>query len=116
MYSNNILNFQESTTILKASTKKSGNFFNAPRIRYQLYTPEPALHFGWEWGSEKKQWQIWGRKATNFGWATSGWVICIIDYFWQVSAHQAHIAQNEPMSNIDQQGSSLGLLPTFPFP
>ena len=34
MYSNNILNFQESTTILNACTKKSGNLLNAPRIIY----------------------------------------------------------------------------------
>ena len=32
MYSNNILNFQESTTILNACAKKSGNLLNAPRI------------------------------------------------------------------------------------
>ena len=32
MYSNNIVNFQESTTILNASTKMSGNLFKAPRI------------------------------------------------------------------------------------
>ena len=32
MYSNNILNFQESTTILNASTKKSENLLNAPRM------------------------------------------------------------------------------------
>ena len=32
MYSNNIVNFQESTTILNASTKKSGNLLKAPRI------------------------------------------------------------------------------------
>ena len=30
MYSNNIENFQESTTILNACTKKSGNLLNAP--------------------------------------------------------------------------------------
>ena len=32
MYSNNIVNFQESTTILNACTKKSGNLLNAPRM------------------------------------------------------------------------------------
>ena len=32
MYSNNIVNFQESTTILNACTKKSGNLLNTPRI------------------------------------------------------------------------------------
>ena len=31
MYSNNILSFQESTIILNAFTKKSGNLFKAPR-------------------------------------------------------------------------------------
>ena len=34
MYSNNILNCQESMTILYASTKKSGNLLNAPRITF----------------------------------------------------------------------------------
>ena len=32
MYGNNILNFQESTTILNACTKTPGNLLNAPRI------------------------------------------------------------------------------------
>ena len=31
MYSNNIVNFQESTRILNACTKKSGNLLEAPR-------------------------------------------------------------------------------------
>ena len=31
MYRNNIVNFQESTTILNAGTKKSGNLLKAPR-------------------------------------------------------------------------------------
>ena len=30
MYSNNIVNFQESTTILNACTNKSGNLLNSP--------------------------------------------------------------------------------------
>ena len=37
MYSNNILNFQESTTILNACTKKSGNLLKAPRIYMYVY-------------------------------------------------------------------------------
>ena len=32
MYSNNIVNFQESTAILNACTKKSGNILNSTRI------------------------------------------------------------------------------------
>ena len=32
MYSNNILKFQESETILNACTKKSGNLLKAPHI------------------------------------------------------------------------------------
>ena len=31
MFSNNIVNFQESTTILNCCTKKSGNLLNSPR-------------------------------------------------------------------------------------
>ena len=33
MYSNNIVNFQESTTILNVYTKKSGNLLNTPRLK-----------------------------------------------------------------------------------
>ena len=36
-YSNNILNFQESTTILNACTKKSGNLLNTPHIYIYIY-------------------------------------------------------------------------------
>ena len=37
MYSNNIVNFQESRTILNACTKKSGNLLNSPRIYIYIY-------------------------------------------------------------------------------
>ena len=38
MYSNNILNFQESTTILNACTKKSGTLLKAPRtLHFSVY-------------------------------------------------------------------------------
>ena len=37
MYSNKIVNFQESTTILNACTKKSGNLLNAPHIYIYIY-------------------------------------------------------------------------------
>ena len=37
MYSNNILNFQESTTILNASAKMSGKVLNAPHIYIYIY-------------------------------------------------------------------------------
>ena len=37
MYSNNLVNFQESTTILNACTKKSGNLLKAPRIYICIY-------------------------------------------------------------------------------
>ena len=32
---------------------------------------------------------------------------------WNCLPHQAHIVPSEPMSSIDQQGSSLGSFPTF---
>ena len=35
---------------------------------------------------------------------------------WNCLPYQAHIAPSEPMSSIDQQGSSLGSFPTFPSP
>ena len=38
MHSNNIANFQESTTILNAHTKKSGNLSYAPRVYIYIYT------------------------------------------------------------------------------
>ena len=37
MYSNNILNFQESTTILNTHTKKSGNLSYAPCIKTRIF-------------------------------------------------------------------------------
>ena len=37
MYSNNIVNFQDSTTILNTHTKKSGNLSYAPRIYIYIY-------------------------------------------------------------------------------
>ena len=35
---------------------------------------------------------------------------------WNCLPHQAHITPSEPMSSIDQQGSSLSSSPTFPSP
>ena len=40
MYSYKILNFQESTTILNAYTKKSGNLLNAPRTYQVIFVGE----------------------------------------------------------------------------
>ena len=37
--SNKVVNFQESTTILNACTKKSGNLLNAPRMYVQAGRP-----------------------------------------------------------------------------
>ena len=36
MYSNNIVNFQESMTILNGYTKNSGNLLNVPRTFFRL--------------------------------------------------------------------------------
>ena len=47
MYSNNVLNFQESTTISNTCTKKSGNLSNAPRIIYFLR----VFHISFSWWS-----------------------------------------------------------------
>ena len=37
MYSNNIVNFQESTTMLNACTKKSGNLLKESRISVAFF-------------------------------------------------------------------------------
>ena len=42
MYSNHIVNFQDSTTILNAYTKKSGNLLKAPHINKILNIIERA--------------------------------------------------------------------------
>ena len=52
IYSNNILNFQESTTILNAYTKKSGTLLKAPRIYIYIYIIKDGdLCRGWHEGS-----------------------------------------------------------------
>ena len=43
MYSNNILNSQESTSILNACTKKSGNLLNAPHTSIKLLCYKKCL-------------------------------------------------------------------------
>ena len=46
MYSNNILNFQESATLLNVCTKKSGNLLNAPRISHGFWNnTHMHIHF-----------------------------------------------------------------------
>ncbi len=50
MYSNNILNSQESMTILNACTKKSGTLLNAPRmnrINLLILKEKKCLYFQW---------------------------------------------------------------------
>ena len=37
MYSNNVLDFQESKTILNVCTKMSGNLLKAPRVYIYIY-------------------------------------------------------------------------------
>ena len=46
MYSNKIVNFQESTTILNACTKKSVNLSYAPRIHLELLQQTRFFSFG----------------------------------------------------------------------
>ena len=62
MYSNSILNFQESTTILSAHTKKPGNLSCAPRtyISYITFVIHPPLMMAQSWA--ESTWEI-----TNYG-------------------------------------------------
>ena len=62
MYSNNIVNFQESTTILNACTKKFGNLLNVPRIFFvHSFGVNGIIPFsvnaGVEENKRKKDWQ-----------------------------------------------------------
>ena len=50
MFSNNILNFQESTTILDASTKMSGNKLKAPHIYIYREREREMVWFGGFYG------------------------------------------------------------------
>ena len=54
MYSNNILNFQESTTILNACTKKSGNLLKAPHITIEINPKKNKRK-----KLKKKEMQVW---------------------------------------------------------
>ena len=55
MYSNNIMNFQESTTILNACTKKFGNLLNTPRgLICRKTQPNQAIYI--EYISIKRTW------------------------------------------------------------
>ena len=48
MYSNKILNFQESTTILNACPKKFGNLLNTQRMYLRVLRQIRGLFFDWE--------------------------------------------------------------------
>ena len=80
MYSNNILNFQESTTILNVYTKQSGNL-----LKFYVIKPnQTKLKKNENWRRHNSTWllfliayrfsrdkkQTWGRKDPGFGWAT----------------------------------------------
>ena len=47
MYSNNMVNFQESTTILNACNKKSGNLLKSPRIYIYIYIYTKPFYKNW---------------------------------------------------------------------
>ena len=56
-----------------------------PSVATHIYQPHTSLAFAGpsgiraEWGIG--QWQIRGRKAPNFGWATFGWASCFYDSY-----------------------------------
>ena len=66
MYSNNIVNFQESMTILNAYTKKSGNLLKAARIL--CFFNNPRILNGWE--------------STCFLWFSIAFTTCFFFFFF----------------------------------
>ena len=71
MYSNNIVIFQESTTILNACTKKSGNLLNAPCIISYMYKKDLALN--------NLQWLIGHKTQPNLNTHTHTHIFICID-------------------------------------
>ena len=68
MYSNNIVNFQESTTISNACTKKAGNLLNAPRNVICLHLVLNAKQFNlthrqdpirYYYSESERTWERW---------------------------------------------------------
>ena len=55
IYSNNIVNFQECTTILNACTKKSGNLLNSLYIIIHIYIYREREREGREWERERER-------------------------------------------------------------
>ena len=80
MYSNNILNFQESTTILNASIKY-GNLLNTPRIALAIFdlvrnaTRDGSLFSEWT-GFLNFCWPFYSQRSTrkNFGRKIHDWL------------------------------------------
>ena len=73
MDSNNILNFQESMTILNAGTKKSGNLLKAPRINISSVQTQDLIwktcREGWTIGTEREtERQRGSRKSVLTAW------------------------------------------------
>ena len=71
MYSNNIVNFQESTTILNACIKKSGSLLNAPHTHTHTHTHTHINIYIYisliptHWSSRKRVRQWPGRPGFN---------------------------------------------------
>ena len=93
MYSKNILNFQESTTIVNACTKKSANLLNALRIiRY------PGLNSRWLNSCSARLIGLTFKQESTV----------------QLRDPLAHTAPSEPETSIVHQGSSVSSGLTFP--
>ena len=67
MYSNNLPNFQESTTILNASTKKSWNLLNVPYIYIYIYMPE-----------------CWAMVKENYSYLKTGKIVATTSVYYRI--------------------------------
>ena len=79
MYSNNILNFQESMTIVNACTKKSGNLLNARRIYIFC-----SYHIIWLWNLVVVL--INNLRIIYTGWPKKNWTHKLFYYFYKNKA------------------------------
>ena len=82
MYSNNILNFQESMTILNAYTKKSGNLLTAPH-RWVVGKAS-------SWRKDGHKFNIFSTRltVTRCAWSSTSWLVLQRSLF-KVSLNQS---------------------------
>ena len=94
MYSNNILNFQESKTILNAYTKQSGNLLNAPRHHHVMLPALISLTLSCHSSLSFIIWQVLRATShifTELLYVGLSWSPCFCSAMWWGSIGEHHL-------------------------